>query len=49
MHAVQQYVRLNNAENPNTLLVQYQSPWNTYYFSSKNIAPDLPRFCVISA
>ena len=42
--AQQQYVRLNDAKNSHVLHVPHEWAWSKYYFSSKSIAPGLPRF-----
>ena len=44
MHAQQQYVRLNDAKNLHILHVPDERAWSKYYFSSKSMAPGLPRF-----
>ena len=48
MHAQQQNVRLSNAKNSHILHMPHEKIWSKYYFSSKYMAPGLPRFHVIS-
>ena len=46
MHAQQHHVQLINAKNSHILRVPHSSPQSKYYFSSKNMAPGLPRLAL---
>ena len=45
----QQYVRLNDAKNSNISLAPHERLWSKCYVLSKNVAPGLPCFYVISS